>query len=111
MRAACWVVIPFLSVLGLVLCSSEEEGESWNKDLPVFEALQEWHQWKVAHSKSYRSTQEELERHIVWHSNRVFVEQHNRNAEEGIYSYQVKLNHLGDLVRLLLVRCHTSLQD
>lgn len=66
---------------------------------PVYEAIQEWERWKATHEKSYGSNLEELEKHIVWHSNRAFVKQHNVNAEMGVYSYQVKLNHLGDLVR------------
>lgn len=89
----CWVAW-CLSVLGVVLCN---EGGPLRG---VYEAVQEWEEWKATHSKRYESKREELEKHIVWHSNKAFIQQHNINAGIGIYSYQVKLNHLGDLVRL-----------
>lgn len=85
-----------LSILGLVQCSDASECAPHH---PVYEAVQEWEVWKATHSKRYDSMREELEKHIVWHSNRVLIEQHNRNTKLGFYSYQVKLNHLGDLVR------------
>lgn len=65
---------------------------------PVLEAEEEWNLWKSAHEKSYTTTLEELEKHIVWRSNKAYVDQHNLNAEQGVYSYQVKLNHFADLV-------------
>ena len=86
----CWSIL-CLSVLVQVACSASRP--------PVYEAVQEWDAWKATHSKSYGSNLEELEKHIVWHSNRAFIKQHNINAELGVYSYQLKLNHLGDLVR------------
>lgn len=82
------------SILSLVQCS---EGAPHH---PVYEAVQEWEVWKATHSKRYDSMLEELEKHIVWHSNRAFIDQHNMNTKLGVYSYLVKLNHLGDLVRL-----------
>jgi hypothetical protein len=88
-----------LSVLGLVQCC---EGAP---QYPVYEAVREWEVWKTTHRKSYDSSVEELEKHIVWHSNRVLIKQHNINADLGIYSYQVKINHLGDLVRRLRKCC------
>lgn len=65
---------------------------------PVYESLEEWTLWKATHTKSYDSTLEELEHHIVWQSNKAYVDQHNVNAARGVFSYQVKLNHLADLV-------------
>lgn len=65
---------------------------------PVFQHVEEWHMWKSNHGKSYNSHMEELEKHTVWLSNKVFIEQHNINAERGFYSYKMKLNHLADMV-------------
>lgn len=67
----------------------------------MYESPHEWELWKSIHSKSYGSKLEELEKHIIWHSNKAYVDQHNINAELGVYSYHVKLNHLGDMVRQL----------
>lgn len=83
-------VIFSLGALNSVLCS-EYHGE------PVYESVEEWKLWKSVHSKTYGSSLEELEKHIVWLSNKAYVDQHNINANK--YSYKVKLNHFADLVR------------
>lgn len=73
------------------------------KGAVLFEAVEEWHLWKAAHDKSYDSTLEELDKHIVWRSNKAYVDQHNINAKTGFFSYEVQLNHLADLVRVTTV--------
>lgn len=87
-------IISCLSICGLGLGLESLKGA-------VFEAVEEWHLWKATHGKSYTSNLEELEKHIVWRSNKAYIEQHNINAKRGIYSYEVKLNHLADLVSYL----------
>lgn len=91
MRLSLLSSIAFLSVVSLAL--SLMEGEA-----PVLQFIEEWHLWKNSHGKIYDSHLEELEKHIVWLSNRAYVEHHNLNARKGFYSYQVKLNHFADLV-------------
>ena len=100
-------LLHFLLLLLLLLLSplsaqGTVASKSWSQPggaPPRYEALQEWELWKGEHGKRYDSMLEELERHIVWSSNRAFVEQHNINARMGMYSFEVKLNHLADLVR------------
>lgn len=41
--------------------------------------------------------QDELERHIVWLSNRKYIEEHNRNS--GTFGYTLAMNQFGDMVR------------
>lgn len=94
----CFTILLSLGVLHLATCL-ELEGE------PVYESLEEWTLWKSTHVKSYSSNREELERHIVWQSNRAYVDQHNINAKKGIFSYEIRLNHLADLVRHLSFNC------
>lgn len=36
--------------------------------------------------------------------NKDIIEEHNKLADQGIYSYWLKMNHFGDLVRVL-TRC------
>ena len=85
------IIASFSFLVGLV--SSLETGETY-----VYQFAEEWHSWKDSHGKKYDSHREDLEKHIVWHANRAYVEQHNMNAKRGLYSYQVKLNHFADLV-------------
>ena len=42
------------------------------------------------------SKQEELERHIIWLSNKKYIEEHNANTDK--FGYTLSLNQFGDLV-------------
>ena len=66
-----------------------------------FQLGEEWQLWKTEHGKNYQSHREELERHVVWQSNRKYIEAHNQNAH--ILGFTLKMNHFGDLVS-----CHIS---
>ena len=64
---------------------------------PKFRHEYEWGKWKQTHDRNYSSAMDELERHLVWLSNKVYIDQHNANAH--IFGYTLSMNHLGDLVR------------
>lgn len=61
-----------------------------------YEFLDEWRLWKTHHEKSYGTDMEELERHLVWLSNRKYIEAHNTNAD--VFGYTLAMNSLGDMV-------------
>ena len=63
-----------------------------------YEFVEEWQLWKTQHGKSYESKREELERHLVWLSNRKYIESHNNYAD--VFGYKVAMNIFGDLVYL-----------
>ena len=63
---------------------------------PNFQFVEEWNIWKGQHEKSYGSQLEELERHLVWLSNKKYIEQHNANSH--IFGFTLAMNHFGDLV-------------
>lgn len=63
---------------------------------PKFLHEQDWGKWKLTHQRNYTSELEELERHLVWLSNKVYIDQHNANAH--IFGFTLAMNHLGDLV-------------
>ena len=56
---------------------------------------EEWDLWKTEHGKSYQS-REELERHLVWLSNREYINAHNANSD--IFGFTLTMNHFGDIV-------------
>lgn len=78
----------------LLVCVSCLSFVSSNK--AKFESLEEWNTWKDYHGKSYQSDRDEIEKHIVWLSNKEYVDQHNANAH--IFGFNLDLNHLGDMV-------------
>ena len=57
---------------------------------------EEWQLWKTEHGKSYESQREELERHLVWLSNREYINAHNKNSD--VFGFTLSMNHLGDIV-------------
>ena len=77
----------FLSVVALAAAAAK------------FEFLEEWEMWKEQHGKGYHSEREELERHLVWLSNKKYIDQHNVNTD--IFGFTLAMNHFGDLVSLL----------
>lgn len=79
------VVVAFLGAL--VACVAS---------LPVFEHHEEWQMWKTQHGKSYASEREELEKHLVWVSNKEYIERHNANSD--VFGFTLAMNHFGDLV-------------
>lgn len=71
-----------------------------------FESLEEWNTWKGYHGKSYQSDREEIEKHIVWLSNKEYVDQHNANAH--IFGFNLDLNHMGDMVCTSMCQCFAT---
>ena len=61
-----------------------------------YQHREEWQLWKGEHGKSYESQREELERHLVWLSNREYINAHNKNAH--IFGFTLEINHFGDIV-------------
>lgn len=81
--------------LGVLLCFFWMSHVSCYK--AKFEFLEEWESWKGYYgNKSYKSQREEIEKHIVWLSNKEYIDQHNANTH--IFGFTLTLNHLGDMV-------------
>ncbi|XP_003383103.1 PREDICTED: silicatein-like [Amphimedon queenslandica] len=69
----------------------------------------EWHSWKATHGKSYESDHEELGRHIVWLSNKKYIDEHNKYSET--FGYTLKMNKFGDLTNAEFSELMTCVQD
>lgn len=63
----------------------------------VFKFSKEWQVWKAEHGKLYSSELEELEKHLVWLSNKKYIEAHN--AASDVFGYTLELNKFADMVR------------
>ncbi|XP_041649564.1 cathepsin K [Cheilinus undulatus] len=57
----------------------------------------QWEQWKTTHSKEYNALDEEGIRRAIWEKNMWMIEAHNREAALGMHSYEMGMNHLGDM--------------
>lgn len=67
-----------------------------NGNPPKYELKEEWNLWKAEHGKNYESDHVELERHLVWLSNKEYIDHHNANVD--IFGFKLAMNHHGDLV-------------
>ena len=64
---------------------------------PQYEFVEEWNLWKTQHQKTYGSDLQELDRHLVWLSNKKYIELHNANSH--LFGFNLAMNHFGDMVR------------
>ena len=72
----------------------------------LFRFPQEWQLWKAEHGKLYSSELEELEKHLVWLSNKKYIEAHT--AASDVFGYTLELNKFADLVRQITFGCETD---
>lgn len=56
-----------------------------------------WELWKKVHSKVYSQELEELGRRRIWEQNLEMINVHNLEASLGLHTYELAMNHLGDL--------------
>nr|QOV03083.1 cathepsin L13 [Dysdercus peruvianus] len=61
--------------------------------------LEEWASFKARHRKSYQSRGEEKSRFSVFLSNLRMIREHNSMFGKGLVSYDLKMNHLGDMLK------------
>lgn len=57
----------------------------------------QWGEWKIAHRREYNGLDEEGIRRAVWEKNARMIEAHNQEAALGLHSYELGMNHLGDM--------------
>ncbi|XP_061598402.1 procathepsin L-like [Cololabis saira] len=57
----------------------------------------QWELWKKMHNKVYSEEVEELGRRRIWEENLEMINVHNLETTLGMHSYELAMNHLGDL--------------
>nr|XP_046273344.1 cathepsin S-like isoform X2 [Scatophagus argus] len=56
-----------------------------------------WELWKKMHNKVYSHQIEELGRRRIWEGNLEMINVHNLETSLGLHTYELAMNHLGDL--------------
>ncbi|XP_056141932.1 cathepsin S, ortholog2, tandem duplicate 1 [Lampris incognitus] len=56
-----------------------------------------WDMWKKTHKKTYNTEVEEFGRRELWERNLEMITLHNLEASMGLHTYQLSMNHLGDV--------------
>lgn len=101
--------ISLMALLFIVTLTQSRKVENWlntiHKEATSYEAKfkfpQEWSEWKLKHGRSYESSLEELERHLIWLSNKQYIDHHNVNSR--IFGFTLAMNHLGDVVIMISI--------
>ncbi len=57
----------------------------------------QWLQWQRTHNKTYFSSDQELEKYVVWRSNTAYIAYHNNYHKQ--FGYRLAMNKYGDMVR------------
>ncbi|XP_030640894.1 cathepsin S-like isoform X1 [Chanos chanos] len=78
------------ALLIVVLCGASMALTDPNLDL-------HWQMWKKTHYKSYENEVEELGRRELWEKNLRLITLHNLEASMGMHTYDLGMNHMGDL--------------
>ncbi|KAJ8335256.1 hypothetical protein SKAU_G00408950 [Synaphobranchus kaupii] len=56
-----------------------------------------WQMWKAQYSKAYKQQVEEYGRRRIWEKNFRMIALHNLEVSLGLHTYDLAMNHLGDL--------------
>ncbi|XP_031747652.1 cathepsin S-like [Xenopus tropicalis] len=56
-----------------------------------------WQLWVKTHQKSYKDAEEERARRTIWEETLKFITVHNLEYSLGLHTYEVGMNHLGDM--------------
>ncbi|XP_067824764.1 cathepsin K-like [Heptranchias perlo] len=69
---------------------------------------EEWEIWKETYGKSYPSVEEDQARRAIWLQNLEKIAAHNAQYSEGNSTYELAINHFGDLTSAEFVQLYTD---
>ncbi|XP_076470311.1 cathepsin L-like peptidase isoform X2 [Babylonia areolata] len=85
-------------VLGVAwVCLQAADAAPWDLD-------RQWEIFKHVHQKSYDSDRTEAARRKIWESNLKMIVRHNLQADRGVHSYRLGINHLADMTQTEIVK-------
>lgn len=69
-----------------------------------------WDLWKKTYGKQYKEKNEEVARRLIWEKNLKTVTLHNLEHSMGMHSYELGMNHLGDMTSEEVISLMSSLR-
>uniref|UniRef100_A0AAA9RXS0 Cathepsin K n=1 Tax=Bos taurus TaxID=9913 RepID=A0AAA9RXS0_BOVIN len=70
----------------------------------------QWELWKKTYRKQYNSKGDEISRRLIWEKNLKHISIHNLEASLGVHTYELAMNHLGDMTSEEVVQKMTGLK-
>ncbi|XP_006132119.1 cathepsin K [Pelodiscus sinensis] len=69
-----------------------------------------WELWKKTYRKQYNGKMDELSRRLIWEKNLKYINTHNLEFSLGSHTYELAMNHLGDMTSEEVVQKMTGLK-
>ncbi|KAG9471118.1 cathepsin K-like [Eleutherodactylus coqui] len=95
-------MILYLVLLVLPLASA---GQLWDDALDS-----EWEQWKRTYQRQYNGKIDEVMRRLIWEKNYKLIIHHNLEYSQGLHTYELAMNQLGDMTSEEVARTMTGLK-
>ncbi|KAM9293916.1 cathepsin K-like [Gastrophryne carolinensis] len=70
----------------------------------------EWKQWKRTYQKQYNGKLEEFKRRLIWEKNHKLITAHNEEYLQGMHTFEMAMNRLGDMTSEEVVKKMTGLK-
>uniref|UniRef100_M3XZ39 Cathepsin K n=4 Tax=Mustelinae TaxID=169418 RepID=M3XZ39_MUSPF len=70
----------------------------------------QWELWKKTYGKQYNNKVDEISRRLIWEKNLKHISIHNLEASLGVHTYELAMNHLGDMTSEEVVQKMTGLK-
>ncbi|KAM4644295.1 cathepsin K isoform 2-T2 [Amazona ochrocephala] len=77
---------------------------------PERELDAQWDLWKKTHRKQYNGKADEVARRLIWEKNLKYINTHNLEHALGVHTFELAMNHLGDMTSEEVVRTMTGLK-
>ncbi|NXJ85589.1 CATK protein, partial [Trogon melanurus] len=58
----------------------------------------QWDLWKKTYRKQYNGEADEVTRRLIWEKNLKYINAHNLEHALGVRTFELAMNHLGDMV-------------
>ncbi|XP_054476938.1 cathepsin S, ortholog2, tandem duplicate 1 [Anoplopoma fimbria] len=68
-----------------------------------------WELWKKTQEKEYRNEVEDVRRRELWEKNLMLITMHNLEASMGLHTYDLSMNHMGDLTQEEMLQSYATL--
>ncbi|XP_028986038.1 cathepsin S, ortholog2, tandem duplicate 1 [Betta splendens] len=70
-----------------------------------------WMLWKKTHGRQYHSEVEDVRRRELWEKNLLLITVHNLEASMGLHTYELGMNHMGDLTTEEILQSFATLSS
>ncbi|XP_059688175.1 cathepsin K [Gavia stellata] len=77
---------------------------------PEQELDTQWDLWKKTYRKQYNGKADEVARRLIWEKNLKYINTHNLEHALGVHTFELAMNHLGDMTSEEVVRMMTGLK-